>query len=55
MMNGLEPIFYNCTGRRKGRPKGVDETHLRIVSPLLQEFQNQEQSSGLKLSIFCAI
>ena len=28
MMNGLEPLFYNGTGRRKGIPKGVDETHL---------------------------
>ena len=28
MMNGLEPIFKNWTGRRKGVPKGVDETHL---------------------------
>ena len=24
-MNG--PLFYNWTGRRKGTPKGVDETH----------------------------
>ena len=28
MMNGLEPPFKNWTGRRKGIPKGVDETHL---------------------------
>ena len=27
MMNGLEPLFYNWTGRRKGIPKGVNETH----------------------------
>ena len=25
----LEPLFYNWTGRQKGRPEGVDETHLR--------------------------
>ena len=29
MMNGLEPLFKNWTGRRKGIPKGVDETHPR--------------------------
>ena len=27
MMNELESLFYNWTGRRKGIPKGVDETH----------------------------
>ena len=27
MMNGLEPLFYNWIGGRKGRAKGVDETH----------------------------
>ena len=27
MMNGLEPLFYNWTGRQNGIPKGVDETH----------------------------
>ena len=27
MMNRLEPLFYNGTGRQKGIPKGVDETH----------------------------
>ena len=26
-MNGLEPLFSSWTGRRKGIPKGVDETH----------------------------
>jgi hypothetical protein len=28
MMNRLKPLFYNGTGRQKGIPKGVDETHL---------------------------
>ena len=28
MMNKLEPLFYNWTGRQKGIQKGVDETHL---------------------------
>ena len=27
MMNGLEPLVKNWTGRWKGIPKGVDETH----------------------------
>ena len=27
--NGLEPQFWNWTGRQKGIPKGVDETHQR--------------------------
>ena len=27
-MNWLKPLFWNGTGRRKGIPKGVDETHL---------------------------
>ena len=31
MMNRLEPLFLNWTGRREGTPKGVDETH-HIVS-----------------------
>ena len=30
MMNGLEPLFLNWTGRRKGIPKGVDETHPNV-------------------------
>ena len=30
MMNGLEPLFWNWTGRRKGTPKFVDETHQRV-------------------------
>ena len=29
MMNRLGPLLYNWTGRRKGIPKGVDETNLR--------------------------
>ena len=32
MMNGLEPLFYNWTGRQKGISKGVDETHHSAVS-----------------------
>ena len=31
IMNGLEPLFYNCSGSRKGIPKGVDETHPWLV------------------------
>ena len=27
MMNSLEPLFLKGTGRRKGIPKDVDETH----------------------------
>ena len=27
MINGLEPLFCDWTGRRKGIPKGIDETH----------------------------
>ena len=27
MMNRLEPLVQNSTGRQKGTPKGVDETH----------------------------
>ena len=32
-MNGLEPLFSSWTGRRKGIPKGVDETHLWLDYP----------------------
>ena len=31
-MNGLEPLFQNETGRRKGILKAVDETHLRSTT-----------------------
>ena len=37
----LEPLFWNRTGRQKGIPKGVDETHpsadrqgIRVISYL---------------------
>ena len=31
IMNRLKPLVYNWTGRRKGTPKGVDETHPCIL------------------------
>ena len=31
MMNMLEPLFYNWTGRRKEIPKGVDKTNLYLI------------------------
>ena len=31
MMSRLKPVFYNGTGRRKGIPKGVDETHPVLI------------------------
>ena len=31
MMKGQEPLFLNWTGKRKGIPKGVDETLLNLI------------------------
>ena len=38
MMNRLEPLFQNGTGRRKGTPKGVGEIHQWQIEKLILKY-----------------
>ena len=49
-MNRLDPLFSSWTGRRKGIPKGVDETHPCHVSNKYEERIESKFSSDKFLS-----